>query len=346
MSQAPAGPESLPVAVERHLPGLRFGPVGLGVGIFVALVVCHAIFEVSVSGVDHYVGSWEQERRYATATIVELLLGFLMGARAGLIRATRRDLATLRAGLPGPAGEDDTLARELRSLGGIPGVLAPLAAVPVGLLVVPHVSTGSPYLLSGAPWEHGFVWALVVNTLLFALLGRLVFETFAQMRVLGRVEVQLGEIDLLDPEPRRIFARPGLRSASVWFGGSAIASLIFVNVSFHWATGAVILATLGVGTLAFVLPMRGVHRRVGRAKRAELGRVRGAVRAERRLVLERQGSAERLSALLAYEARIERVREWPFDVPTLLRFLILALVAAGSWLGGAVVERLLGVFLD
>ena len=40
------------------------------------------------------------------------------------------------------------------------------------------------------------------------------------------------------------------------------------------------------------------------------------------------------------------MREWPFDVPTLLRFLVLALVAAGSWLGGAVVERLLGVFLD
>ena len=70
------------------------------------------------------------------------------------------------------------------------------------------------------------------------------------------------------------------------------------------------------------------------------------VREERRLVLERQGSPERLPALLAYEARIERVREWPFDVPTLLRFLALALVAAGSWLGGALVERMLGVFLD
>ena len=347
MSDAPAGPESLPEAVVRHVPGLRFGPVGLGVGVFVALVVCQAIFEISVSGAGDYVGGWTQDRgTYATATIVELWIGFMVGARAGLARATRSDLATLRSGLRGPDGEDDKLARELGSLGGVPGVLAPLAGVPIGLLVVPHASTGSPYLLSGAPWEHGFVWALLLNALLFGLLGRLVFETCAQLRVVARLEVRLGEIDLLDPEPLRIFARPGLRSASVWFGGSAIASLIFVNVSYHWATGLVILATLGVGTLAFVLPMRGVHRRIHGAKRAELARVRDGVREERRLVLERRGSAERLPALLAYEARIERVREWPFDVPTLLRFLVLALVAAGSWLGGAVVERLLGVFLD
>jgi hypothetical protein len=201
-------------------------------------------------------------------------------------------------------------------------------------------------LLSEAPWEHRFVWALAMNGLLFALMGRLVYETFARLSAVARLEMRLGEIDLLDPEPLRLFARPGLRSASVWFAGSAIASLIFVNVSYHWATGIVILATLGVGTLAFVLPVRGVHRRIHRAKGQELERVREAVREESSLVLGRQGSPERLPALLAYEARIERVREWPFDVPSLLRFLLLALVAAGSWLGGAVVERMLGVFLD
>jgi hypothetical protein len=54
----------------------------------------------------------------------------------------------------------------------------------------------------------------------------------------------------------------------------------------------------------------------------------------------------RLPALLAYEARIEGVREWPFDTPTLARFGLLVLLATGSWLGGAVVERVLGVVLD
>jgi hypothetical protein len=343
MSEAPAGPGTLP-AVLRRGP-LRVGPLALGIGIFAALVLCHAIFELWASGADHYVSGWARDRRsYATATIVELLIGFLVAVRVGLAGSTLRDLAALRSHLQMSAHDD--LARELRGLGGVPGVALPLAAVPVGLLVIPDAGTGVPYLLSGTPWEHHFVWALSLNGLLFAVMGRLVYETFAQLRVVARLEVELGEIDLLDPEPLRIFARPGLRSASAWFGGSAIASLIFVNVSYHWATGIVILATFGVGTLAFVMPIRGLHRRIRRTKRAELGRVREAVREERDLVLTREGSAERLPALLAYEARIERVREWPFDVPSLLRFLVLALVAAGSWLGGAVVERMLGVFLD
>ncbi|MEN8182947.1 MAG: hypothetical protein ABFS46_10480, partial [Myxococcota bacterium] len=126
---------------------------------------------------------------------------------------------------------------------------------------------------------------------------------------------------------------------------SAVASLIFVNIAYHWATGAVILGTLGVGTLAFLLPMRGLHRRLRSSRRAELAEVRAAIAAERADLLG-GAAAPRLAALLAYEARIERVREWPFDTPTLLRFLLLALLATGSWLGGAVVERLLGSLLD
>jgi hypothetical protein len=344
MSQAPAGPESLAEVAAGSLSGARWAPLGLGLAVFLSLVVCHALFEISVSGVDDYVDGWAQGgSAYATATIVALLIGGGAGSRLGLARATERDRAELQAHLRN--GEDDDLAADGSSLGGVSGVLAPLAAVPVGLLVVPDAGSGAPYLLSQAPWASGFVWALLVNALLFAVMGRLAFETFAQLRLVDRLGLKL-EIDLLEPESVRIVARPGLRSASVWFAGSAIASLIFLNVSYHWATGAVILTTLGVGALAFFLPIRGVHRRLRGAKREELARVRRAVREERGPTLEGRGSGERLPALLAYEARIERVREWPFDVPTLLRFLALALVAAGSWLGGAVVERVLGLFLD
>lgn len=45
-----------------------------------------------------------------------------------------------------------------------------------------------------------------------------------------------------------------------------------------------------------------------------------------------------LADLLAWEARIERVAEWPFDTPTLLRFALALLVPLGSWLGGALAQ--------
>ena len=53
-----------------------------------------------------------------------------------------------------------------------------------------------------------------------------------------------------------------------------------------------------------------------------------------------------LPALLAWEARVESIREWPFDTPTLVRFALFLLIPLGSWLGGAVVERVVDLVLD
>ena len=63
----------------------------------------------------------------------------------------------------------------------------------------------------------------------------------------------------------------------------------------------------------------------------------------------RNGSADaggRLPGLLAYKHEIESVREWPFDAPTLIRFFLYVAIPLGSWVGGALVERLLGAALD
>jgi hypothetical protein len=53
-----------------------------------------------------------------------------------------------------------------------------------------------------------------------------------------------------------------------------------------------------------------------------------------------------LLGLLAFEKRIESVREWPFDAPTLTRFFLYVAIPLGSWIGGALIERLLGTVLD
>ena len=87
------------------------------------------------------------------------------------------------------------------------------------------------------------------------------------------------------------------------------------------------------------------------AKHAELDRVREKISRARETVLAGAGgvAAEQaavLQGLLAYEARIESVREWPYDPPTLIRFVVFALIATGSWLGGALVERALSAVLD
>jgi len=43
---------------------------------------------------------------------------------------------------------------------------------------------------------------------------------------------------------------------------------------------------------------------------------------------------------------VTSIRESPFDVSIAARSALLIVLGAGSWLGGAVVERLLGLALD
>ena len=102
-----------------------------------------------------------------------------------------------------------------------------------------------------------------------------------------------------------------------------------------------------MGGFAFVLPVRGLHRRIRAAKQAELEQVRGALARAREELLKETGAiaeAARMPGLLGYEQRIASVPEWPLDAAQIARFGFIVLIGLGSWLGGAVVEHLLDAF--
>jgi hypothetical protein len=108
--------------------------------------------------------------------------------------------------------------------------------------------------------------------------------------------------------------------------------------------------SVAVAAVAFVLPVRGLRRQIRARKAEELAKVREDIRRNRGLAAESgTESAEaggRLPGLLAYMNQIESVREWPFDAPTLTRFFLYVAIPLGSWVGGALVERLLGAALE
>ena len=63
----------------------------------------------------------------------------------------------------------------------------------------------------------------------------------------------------------------------------------------------------------------------------------------------RTGAAEaaaRLPALFAAEARVDSVGALAFDANTVLRFALYVTLGVGSWVGGALIERLLGAAFD
>jgi uncharacterized membrane protein len=106
-----------------------------------------------------------------------------------------------------------------------------------------------------------------------------------------------------------------------------------------------------IGAILVILPLHGIHRAIVRHKTSDLERVRAEIAREREAIAasdeERKTLAtQRLPGLLAYEARVERVREWSLDFPAFLRFVLYVLIPLGSWIAAAFVERALGLALE
>ncbi|MCZ6784980.1 MAG: hypothetical protein O7G30_16905 [Proteobacteria bacterium] len=220
----------------------------------------------------------------------------------------------------------------------------------LGVVIIALTSNQPGIYLRLAPWDAHHVWAIANNVVVFTIMFQAGFVTAAGWKALDQVSRSLPQIDLLDREGMEQIGRFGLPGAVLWLVGSSIASFLAWGMENVWPLVWILSATLGLATFSLLRPAQIVHRRLGAAKRAELGRVRERIAAAREttLSLDRRAADEAplLASLLAYELRIESVREWPFDTPTLVRFGALALLAVGSWLGGAVVERALGAILE
>lgn len=188
---------------------------------------------------------------------------------------------------------------------------------------------------------------LVFMTALFSLLMVRAFESLWTTRRLSELGRSHTNVRLFDSGPIHVFGRVGLRLSRNWFIGSTIASLLFIDTANPTTVAVVLVMTYSLAVLTLVFPALGIHENLRDLKRRELTRARRAIEEESAALFaaEAANPGGRLPALVAYEARVEAVHEWPFDAPMMLRFVLLALIATGSWVGGAVVERLLGLAL-
>ncbi len=78
--------------------------------------------------------------------------------------------------------------------------------------------------------------------------------------------------------------------------------------------------------------------------------MRTAIRGDRSALADSGIAAEAktlsLADLVAYRDLIASVREWPVQPTAFLRLSLLLVIPIGSWLGGALFERMLGSLLD
>ena len=224
----------------------------------------------------------------------------------------------------------------------VPDKRALWIAAPIGGFIGASLSLLPLFDSSFQPsqWSwHSFPFMI----LLFGLLGMMAMITHRQSQVFREVGRRHIDVDLLDPDAFSPFAAVGLLNAGLWLIGSAIASLLMASGANIWIVIVVIIATTGIGVAGLIVPSRGLHTHILARKREELAEIRNAIVNERASLFsesDRSSVLPRMSDMLAYEARIESVREWPFDTSTLGRFALFLLIPLVSWIGGALVERI------
>jgi hypothetical protein len=321
----------------------------VGVGLAVAATAFFATTGAPIVVVSE--GSVAISPDFTTAAVVSLLVGYTMAAGRFLDLTIARDLVAagrMRAEILSPDnvgflhGQPRRAVRRSR----IPAAFGfALGIAMVG--VIGSAAGGSGALFDGVTWSDA--WTIVLTPVLMSLLARAGYMTTlgARERTEERFGIAPGEIDLLDMRRHLVEGRIGLRLALVWIVGISISSLMISNSNRFLLTVPLMVFAFGIAAVALVLPVRRLHLRIRDAKRHEMQAVRTRLAATRDAVMRGDpGANGRLADLLAYADHLNDVREWPFDNRTLSRFVLYLLIPLGSWLGGALVERLVGRILD
>jgi len=325
----------------REAPAARNLAVGLAVvlGLLGAYLLSALVFSDLSALLHDEAGAFPRTFRFNLVLI--LLIGFEVAALRVDGRASSRDFAALSTHVEAAENRRAAWRMRLSAPSGWTACSAMLGGILFGV-AIDVIGTALGGGRSGQ-WIGHVVWIHLLNPLQFAVLALLALTSLRRTRLFSDMGKHV-RVRLLDRETLKPFARMGLRSAAYWLVGSSVASLLAIDSNVPFVVYALVAATLSLGFLALLLPSWGIHQLLREAKRVELGWLRHEIEAARGVLADPAGNrldaAARLPALLAYESRVERVSAWPFDVPTLVRFGFFVLLGLGSWLGGALVERL------
>jgi hypothetical protein len=280
-----------------------------------------------------------------STSVFALVIGYATAALAYARRGHATTLRDLRPALRCKHAELSALQRDVLRFH-MAGLRRIGLIAAVGAIVVTYFTTGVAQRL-GYP---ALLWVLWQNAICFWLLARTIAHDLRVSGVFSRAAKCHAEIELFDRTPLTPLARRGLQSALLLVLALSLSSLILVGGDVSPLVPVGLTATLLLAAFALVRPSVGIRNRVRAAKREELARLSGEIRAVRTQRAQPEGPEwreieSRLATLLSLKQHVAATREWPFDLGTLGRFLLYAAIGVGSWLGGAAVERLLDLLL-
>ncbi len=340
MAQAPTA--WLPPWSQRILDGSPLSPFWTGVLLSLGFLLVFFVLELALGRFAEYDrDTYREDLR--VALVLCLLAAYLPAAWLYSVRSARRTVNELAPSLTRGGG---TVG--LEEAGRFDGArLRKAGVVGVTLLVVALVFAESGLsnlsLFGQMSPEAYFHRVLLIWIGWFG--GRSAYATWVESKRFSRIGRERLEIDLLDLASVAPLMRYGLRQALVTIGGFSVLALMFYDSeaapNLIWFLLAASLSTLLLAAIGLLIPVRGVHDAIAREKTHELARVNDQIRRVR----AGSGAVPSLADWIAYRGLIESVREWPVDAPTVRRFALYLAIPLGSWLGGALVERMVDALL-
>jgi hypothetical protein len=259
-----------------------------------------------------------------------------------LLRAGRlRDLRELRPHLRDTSQYPRHVDAALR----VPPLRLAAAGL-AGAAVLGSLPQIDPGFWDGNPPPPGdpIMWFGMARMAVSGWLGGHAFATeLTAVAAYARVAARHVRVDLFDLRPFEVFARSGLRSAFAWVLMSSLISLFWLGPGAGVANAFIVTGILVAVTAAVVACVVGAHQAIAAARREALAAVEARIaRGGAALLAGREPEAgARLADLVAWHGYLLRIRDWPLGASVLARGALIAALGLGSWLGGALVERML-----
>jgi hypothetical protein len=267
------------------------------------------------------------------AFVLSLLTTTVLGMQRYTRMREQDDEPLFRAIAPGASSAATILRPASRKRMWLANIIGIPAGIALAYLTVPaNFPVRYPAL---------FAWNVAINVILSALFVRGVIMTTQGGRAFAHMIEHDLRIDLLHVDKLAVIGRHSARNALIWFTVAAIACLFFVGGGIDTMIVVILAACAGMGLWIFLRPMEHVHRRIRAEKATELDRLRDEIGRIGDEAARDPSAATRLQGLLAYEARIQAVHEWPFDQTTLVRVAAYVLIPAIPWFGEAFVSDLI-----
>jgi len=203
---------------------------------------------------------------------------------------------------------------------------------------------GDVFNLGFWSWLNLFSHLVVIGLgwFLYRLLALLV-KYAIQFR---QIALSIHSLNLFNLNLPRIFAKQGARSALLIIGFISICGNLIIAPGTRVGVSLTIAIVSGLFALAaFMMPALGIQQRTHQEKRLKTERLLDSIGKLANRAELSDSEYTRLSALLALEARIQNIREWPFDASNISRFILYIGIGLASWVGAALVEKILDIFI-